>query len=183
LNTTQFNAKAKKSQSPAQFERALKSEEAIRTMMPELRRQALADLALSKRKLEGESPSAAWVADCWASGEKFPPKADTTPMEGCNCDRCIRQGRRWPRFYHAPPALGGEPKSADPATDRVSKADFQLTSDFLSYECYLESLDDWTAAQLPSSPSGLALRAVREGRIKLRRQRTRLGRPQRAKVS
>lgn len=42
-----------------------------------------------------------------------------------------------------------------------------LKRSIISYECHLESLDDWTAAQLPSSPSGIALRAVRESRIHL----------------
>lgn len=83
-------------------------------------------------------------------------------MLPCDCPSCQRTGRLWPAVYGAPKGARG-PK--DPAGARGQTARTHPT--FLSYECRLESLSDWDAAQLPFSPSGLALRVVREGRIKI----------------
>jgi hypothetical protein len=119
-------------------------------------------------------------------------------MRACRCPRCRELGRLWPAYYDAgrraadedlsactaPSApspdtnavlAGADTPSADPNADATRAAAVpppEPPPSLLSYECYLESLDDWAAAQLPSSPSGIALRAIREGRIRLRRGRT-----------
>ena len=157
---------------PEQLERMLNSTDAIRAMPPEVRRRALQKLADLKRTLQQTACSASWFAECWSTGTAFPPLAPTTPMIICRCERCIRQGRLWPANYSAPPDSPAATAQRAPAAEGESGSQ----SSIISYECHLESLDDWTAAQLPSSPSGLALRAIREGRIKLRRVRTKLGR-------
>ena len=141
------------------MERLLKSQEAIGIIAPEARRHALAELAQRRLDLLRQVCSTPWFMACWCEGEKFPPRAETTPMVGCECEACQRRGTLWPEHYMSGP--------------RTSTASIHHRHT-LSYECYLESLTDWEAAQLPSSPSGLAFRAVREGRIRLRRQRTRL---------
>jgi hypothetical protein len=158
---------------PDDLERLVRSEEGIRAIPPQLRRNVLAQLTALRRKLEQRTCSQAWFAHCWSTGAEFPPSADTTPMLACDCPRCRRQGRLWPAHYGVP---NDSAPSAAAAGDELVSADRLPAARELSYECYLESLSDWEAAHLPSSPSGMALRAVREGRIKIRRQRTRLGR-------
>lgn len=148
-------------QTPELMERMLKSIDAIRAIAPEVRRRALAELQQRKVDLQKRASSAPWFDACWREGEKFPPHADLTPMVQCGCDRCQARGTLWPRNYI------GAPETTNGSADSGRS---------VSYECYIESLSDWEAAQLPSSPSGLALRAIREGRIRLRRQRTRIGR-------
>jgi hypothetical protein len=188
---------------PADAERVLNSQEAIRAMTPEVRQRAIMELLVKKRRLQQVSCSSTWFSDCWSAAATFPPAAETTPMQVCHCARCLRQQRHWPSIYQSPvPVLSCEQDSAHtceyacesprPEGESVTASTSPKTSkrtasaeadNFFSYECYLESLDDWTMAQLPSSPSGLALRAIREGRIKLRRQRTHIGRKQRLHIS
>lgn len=141
---------------PAELERALRLAESENTLGSQQRELIASELRALRRNLEQHTCSAAWISNCWESGDAFPPAAQTTPMVPCACERCRRTGRLWPSHYAAP--------IRDPAGHRGKV--------FLSFECYLESLSDWDAARLPSSPSGLALRAIREGRIRFRRQRT-----------
>lgn len=140
---------------PAELDRILRHEPSHPRLPPGVREQLRRELSERRRRLSQLACSGAWVEQCWQSGEDFPPVADTTPMRPCQCERCLRTGRLWPAHYGASTGRGDGPSAP-----------------FISYECYLESLSDWDAALLPSSPSGLALRAVREGRIKIRRQRT-----------
>jgi hypothetical protein len=149
-----------RSPSPDKLERMLRSDEAQRALPNEQRERIAGELRQMRRHLEQVACSAAWVSQCWENGDGYPPAAQTTPMIACQCDRCRRTGRLWPAHYAAPLREADVPRSDIVATG------------FLSYECYLESLPDLHAAHLPSSPSGMALRAIREGRIKLRRQRT-----------
>lgn len=141
---------------PAALERALRLAESENTLSSKQRDRIEAGLRAVRRNLEQHACSTAWISNCWESGDPFPPPAQTTPMVPCVCERCSRTGRLWPSHYGVPirdpGGSGGEI--------------------FVSFECYLESLSDWDAAHLPSSPSGLALRAIREGRIRFRRQRT-----------
>jgi hypothetical protein len=85
-------------------------------------------------------------------------------------------GRLWPQYYQATIALdvNGELKAGPHETSQreASPREAAPPRDILSYECYLESLNEWEAANLPSSPSGIALRAIREGRIRVRFPRT-----------
>jgi hypothetical protein len=145
---------------PAELERMLRADASQRALPKDLREHIAAELRQLRRLLEQVTCSAAWLSQCWESGDAFPPAAQTTPMIACRCERCRRTGRRWPAHYAAPVSGAEDAPDGRPA------------GGFLSYECYLESLSDEGAANLPSSPSGLALRAIREGRIKLRRQRT-----------
>lgn len=98
---------------PQQLERVLNSQEVIRAMPPGVRRHALEKLTELKRTLRQTTCSEPWFNECWPTGMAFPPKAATSPMLGCRCERCIRQGRVWPAFYGAPadpcraPADGG----------------------------------------------------------------------------
>ncbi len=168
---------------PADLWRALTSEAAARSMPAPERRQGLVRLDALRRSLSQQSCSSSWQTDAWERGISFPPPANTTPMRPCRCERCRATGRLWPQQYSAPSASTSVP-TAGAATQTTTSVEANCSSvtaegeavpeELLSYECYLESLSDWDAAQLPSSPSGLALRAVREGRIRLRRQRTRL---------
>jgi hypothetical protein len=139
---------------PAEVERLMKAAEQAGMISQEQRTTIDLELRERRRRLEQMACSSAWVEQCWEGGVDFPPKADSTPMKACQCERCRQAGRLWPQHYGVQwrPANG-------PAC-------------FISYECYLESLPSWDAACLASSPSGLALRAIREARIKLRRQRT-----------
>ena len=143
---------------PASLERMLRASESTGALCVQQRGQISLELQTLRRDLEQRACSAAWFSNCWESGESFPPAAQTTPMRACGCERCKPGGRLWPAHYSAPPC-------------RVARKGAAIK--FLSYECYLESLPDQQAAELPSSPSGIALRAIREGRIRLRRQRTR----------
>lgn len=139
---------------PADLERALWA-----AVLPEdVRAEAEEWLEQRRRCLGRTVCSESWLQHCWASGDPYPPSADTTPMIRCQCDRCRRTGRIWPATY------GVEGTAVHGYRDRI-----------ISYECYLESLSDWEAAQLPSSPSGLAMRAIREGRVSVRFRRTRIG--------
>lgn len=144
-----------KNPTPAELDRIARYEPSHRRLPPEVREHILRELMELRRRLHQLTCSSAWVEQCWQSGEHFPPPADTTPMRACQCERCQRTGRLWPAHYGA-------------SMERSKEGSRQ----FISYECYLENLSEWDAAMLPSSPSGLALRAVREGRIKVRRQRT-----------
>ena len=143
---------------PASLERMLRGSESTGALSVQQRGQISMELQTLRRDLEQRTCSAAWLSNCWESGETFPPAAQTTPMRACGCERCRPSGRLWPAHYSAPPC-------------RVARNGAAIK--FLSYECYLESLPDEQAAELPSSPSGIALRAIREGRIRLRRRRTR----------
>jgi hypothetical protein len=117
-----------------------------------------AELLVFRRHLDQVTCSSAWIAHCWETGQDFPPVADTTPMRACQCHRCKRTGRLWPHHYGGSQKdLNGEKRG------------------FISYECFLEELPDEKVGMIPSSPSGHAMRAIREGRIKIRRTRTRLG--------
>jgi hypothetical protein len=140
---------------PAELDRIVRHEQSHQALAPEVREQILRELLELERHLLQLTCSSAWVEHCWETGEHFPPLADTTPMRACQCERCQRTGRLWPAHFSA-------------SMERSKEGSQQ----FISYECYLENLSEWDAAMLPSSPSGLALRAVREGRIKIRRQRT-----------
>lgn len=144
-----------KNPTPAELDRIVRHEPSHQHLPPEVREQILRELTELRRRLHQLTCSSAWVQHCWQSGEPFPPPADTTPMRACQCERCKRTGRLWPAHYGA-------------SMKRLKEESHQ----FISYECHLENLSEWDAAMLPSSPSGLALRAVREGRIKIRRQRT-----------
>lgn len=144
-----------KNPTPAELDRILRHEPSHQRLPPGVREQLRRELSELRRRLSQLTCSGAWMEQCWQSGEGFPPPADTTPMRACQCERCKRTGRLWPAHYGA--STGRGEQDSDP---------------FISYECYLEGLSDWDAAMLPSSPSGLALRAVREGRIRIRRQRT-----------
>lgn len=139
---------------PAEVERLMKAAERAGMISQEQRTTISRELREQRRRLEQKACSSAWVEQCWECGVDFPPKADSTPMAACQCERCRQSGRLWPQHY------GAERRGAEGREC------------FISYECHLESLTSWNAACLPSSSSGLALRAVREGRIKLRRQRT-----------
>jgi len=160
---------------PGEMERALNSQDGLRSVTPELRRTMLADLTARKRALQGSVCSQPWMDACWHEGTSYPPAADTTPMLPCRCERCQRTMRRWPSTYGAPEEIGKQ-DARESAVECPPANAGDTAATVLSYECYLESLSDWETAQLPSSPSGIALRAVREGRIKIRRQRTHTGR-------
>ena len=142
---------------PASLQRMLRASESTGALSVQQCSQISMELQTLRRDLEQRACSATWFSNCWESGEPFPPAAPTTPMRVCGCERCKPGGRLWPPHYSAPPC-------------RVARKGGAIN--FLSYECYLESLPDEQAAELPSSPSGIALRAIREGRIRLRRQRT-----------
>ena len=146
---------------PQRLEKMLRTPEAAQTLPASTRRRLETELAERRRHLLHVSCSAAWFSDCWGSGEPFPPRADTTPMIPCSCERCRRVGKLWPALYCV------KVRSTE------STGDTEL---LVSFECYLESLPTVEAVRFPSSPSGLALRAIREGRIKIRRTRTRCGR-------
>lgn len=135
---------------PAELERALRADDAAFAIGPRVRAELLQELLEVRWRLRAAC-SQAWFDHCWLTGAAFPPAADTTPMRPCGCERCRASGRLWPQHYDAPDHAGAA---------------------VLSYECYLESLGDEEAANLPSSPSGIALRAIREGRIRLRFPRT-----------
>lgn len=107
-------------------------------------------LAKLRRQIEQTTCSASWADQCWNDGATFPPPAPTTPMRVCECERCRRSGKLWPAYYSATTKSG----------------------DFISYECWLESLSDLQAARLPSSPTGLILSALRNARVKVRRRRS-----------
>jgi len=157
---------------PADLERAAKLVGVLPSFTPERRRALVAELVRLRVDLRSLVPSEPWFDHCWATGESFPPPAETSPMHACPCKRCRRTGKVWPNGYAAP----GRHKAAGTATngdEDSGGADETPRDAVLSYECYLESLSDWEAANLPSSPSGLALRAIREGRIKVRFRRTR----------
>ena len=143
---------------PASLERMLRASESNGALGEQQRNRITSEIQTLRRGLEQRACSATWFSNCWESGESFPPAAQTTPMRACGCERCKSSGRLWPAHYSAPPCRW--PRNGAPIK-------------FLSYECYLESLPDEQAAELPSSPSGIALRAIREGRIRLRRRRTR----------
>ena|SRR5687767_9505118 len=147
---------------PTAMERLLNSPEAIAAMKPEQRQGLLQALIATKRGLQRSVCSASWFDACWETGAPYPPAADQTPMFACCCSRCAPQGKLWPALYEVTDHRGA-------ATGKVQR------QRVISYECFLESLPDAALAQLPSSPSGLALRAIRLGRIKLHRQRTKLG--------
>jgi hypothetical protein len=152
---------------PLELERRLRSPDAARVIPAAVRRHLESELARLRRHLLHTVCSQAWFSDCWATGGVFPPRADTTPMFPCACQRCRATGRLWPAVYGIAVAISEE----FPQPQRVS------------FECYLESLSDLELSRFPSSPSGLALRAIREGRIKLRRRRTRVARRGRPKKS
>ncbi len=143
---------------PAFLQRMLRASESTGALSVQQYSQITSEIQTLRRDLEQRACSATWMSNCWESGEAFPPAAQTTPMRACGCERCRPIGRLWPAHYSAPPC-------------RVARKGAPIK--FLSYECYLESLSDEQAAELPSSPSGIALRAIREGRIRLRRRRTR----------
>jgi hypothetical protein len=153
------SARSSRRMPPAELERMIRSADGQEVLPKELRDRIAADLRQQRRHLEQVTCSATWLSNCWEAGDAFPPAAQTSPMLACQCERCRRTGRVWPPHYAAPSKRGDAEVTG-------------VTSAFLSYECYLESLSDEQAAELPSSPSGTALRAIREGRIKLRRQRT-----------
>jgi hypothetical protein len=184
----------RESRRPAELERALRSRELERAL-PAAERQRLVQQLLTLRwTLVRAVCSDPWYDHCWATGEAFPPRAQTTPMRPCRCARCRATGRVWPAHYDATDLArrtgqGGNAEDREPKVrvgagrleelgvagcESVNDAPTQEdgAGEILSYECYLESLDDWAAAQLPSSPSGIALRAIREGRIRLRGRRT-----------
>jgi hypothetical protein len=186
---------------PAELERALKSDQCARALSAEVRGKLLEALLERRWELVAATCSDAWYDHCWGTGEAFPPPADTTPMRACRCPRCRELGRLWPAYYDAgregpvedasarpaPPAssldailAGADTPPVDPNVGAAQTAEATAPEppppSLLSYECYLESLDDWSAAQLPSSPSGMALRVIREGRIRLRRGRTKTAR-------
>ena len=142
---------------PAELERLLNSPEASAAMKATDRGRLLAEVHTQKLRLLNAVCSAAWFDDCWATGSAFPPPADNAPMLPCRCERCRSASRFWPVHYGA------------------SVAHERGAAQVLSYECHLESLPLATVSELPSSPSGVALRAIREGRIKLARRRTRIG--------
>ena len=129
---------------PAQLEQLLGGEVAAAAMGVETRRHLLAQLEALRVQLRRVVCSEPWLRHCWETGDAYPPDVDTTPMCACCCDRCRATGRLWPAHYCKSVADG------DP--DRIS------------YECYLESLPDEQIAYFPSSPSGLAMRAIRSGR-------------------
>ena len=160
MDSSNFPNAVRRKRTPAELERLLRSQECVRLLPPKVRQQALEQLGGLRSRLLRLVCSEAWFEHCWKTGEEFPPRADSTPMVSCQCPRCVQSGKLWPSTYAVPDAVPSGPSSEGR----------QRT---LSYECYLESLSDWDAANLPSSPSGLALRAVREGRIRLRFQRTR----------
>jgi hypothetical protein len=162
--------------SPALMEKLLASAEAMASIPGPVRRQAERELQARKRHLLGAACSSPWFSDCWASGAPFPPRADTTPMRPCRCWRCRLVKRVWPAIYTALSRSTSSTHEACAEPEEFTDKTEGEPGSILSYECYLESLSDWEAAQVPSSPSGIALRAIREGRVKLRRQRTRLGR-------
>jgi len=147
---------------PERLRQLVDSEDARRAIPRDLLSRARTELDAIRRDLQRRTCSQAWFSNCWTSGESFPPPAETSPMVPCSCGRCVPQVKLWPVHYVEP--VPGQPAGR------------------LSYECYLESLSDWEAAQLPSSPSGLALRAVREGRVKVRRRRTRLAKGRRVQA-
>jgi len=180
--------------SMADLERALKARDGLRALPKGTTREMLERILVHKRwdllRLVCSDP---WFRHCWETGEHFPPKAETTPMRPCRCPRCTFLGRLWPAYYDAtspasPDGVGtagrGRPPGRASAAESVGAVESgraggaptpdagQAHDSILSYECYLESLDDWAAAQLPSSPSGLALRAIRERRIRLRFPKT-----------
>ncbi len=142
----------------SELERLAKNREAFRSLPQPVRDRIEREVIAGRIRLRAVSCSDAWFAECWEKGTAYPPRADTTPMLPCACYRCASSGRLWPAHYLT------DVRAEDGGGVRR-----------VSYECGLETLGDWQAAQLPSSPSGLALRAIREGRIKLRRRRTRLG--------
>ena len=149
---------------PDQLARGLASSGGAGELAPRVRSNILSRLASLRRYLDRVVCSEPWLRHCWCTGDAYPPAADTTPMLPCSCEHCRRTGRLWPPQYCQEQTLSG--------CARRRKG-------VIAYECHLESLSEWDAAQLPSSPSGIALRAIREGRISLRRQRMRLGRPRR----
>lgn len=138
---------------PAALNRLLQMESTISALPEAMHREWRDRLDRLLRQIEQKTCSAAWFEHCWEEGGSYPPDADTTPMRPCSCERCRPIGKLWPSHYTSPRRFG--------------KID-----GFISYECHLESLSDWRAAQLPSSRSGVALRAIREARIKLKRRRT-----------
>ncbi len=156
---------------PEALEQALQSNQSLSPSLTTARREALNRLADLRRTLQQQTCSSTWLDDCWRTGTAFPPPAEVSPMVHCRCERCQQSGRLWPAIYGAP-AKDVIPVVEPAPTKSVPEAH---DGPMLSYECYLESLDPWAAANLPSSPSGMALRAVREGRIRLRRGRVRLG--------
>lgn len=180
--------------SMADLERALKARGGLRALPKGTTRETLHRILVHKRwnllRLVCSDP---WFQHCWETGEQFPPAAETTPMRPCRCPRCTILGRLWPAYYDTVTSRGAKgvdtadrghshdrassaealPAAGSTRADDASNADArQANESILSYECYLESLDDWQAAQLPSSPSGLAMRAIREGRIRLRFPKT-----------
>ena len=154
---------------PADLERASKLVGVLPSFTPERRRALIAELMRLRVDLRSLVSSEPWFDHCWATGESFPPLAETSPMRACPCERCRRTGKVWPNGYVAP----GHQRAAANTDGDDEDAQATPRDAVLSYECYLESLSDWEAANLPSSPSGLALRAIREGRIKVRFRRTR----------
>lgn len=148
-NTSKFN---EAQPVPAELDRLLKAEAlALPKTVRENWRRRLENL---RRQLEQTACSASWIDHCWEAGGAFPPAAENTPMRQCGCERCRRCGRLWPAHYMAPTRANG-------------------SAEFISYECWIESLSDREWSQLPSSPSGLALRAVRMAHLAVRRERTR----------
>lgn len=149
---------------PQRLEQLLKSSQGQAALAPSVRRRLQAELTERRRRLLHLVCSEPWFSECWRTGRSFPPPADTTPMLPCGCGRCRAVGKLWPSIYCV---VVETEKGLNAKTDGLA---------LLSFECYLESMPLTEAAHLPSSPSGLALRAVREGRIKIRRTRTRYGR-------
>jgi hypothetical protein len=145
---------------PADMDRMLRDARAQEMVSQNIWIEANEELRRLRRGLGRTVCSESWLHHCWFSGEVFPPPADTTPMIRCDCDHCRPVGRLWPAGYGVTVVRSGD------------SGDTKCT---LSYECYLESLSDWDAAQLPSSPSGGALRIIREGRITVQFRRTRVG--------
>src|SRR4051812_39772559 len=105
------------------------------SLPPQARRRALIEITKLKRTLRHRVCSEPWFEHCWNTGERFPPRADHTPMQLCQCHRCQRTGQLWPAFYEA---------SVKPQFNREPRQNQQNHA--LSYECYLESLSDWEAA-------------------------------------
>lgn len=150
---TQSSQFASGTPAPAALDRLLQLESTIGALPDAIYRDWRNRLDRLRRQIEQKTCSAAWFDHCWENGGVFPPDADTTPMRPCGCDRCRPIGKLWPAPYTSPRRFGE-------------------IDGYISYECHLESLSDWRLAQLPSSRSGVALRAIREARIKLKRRRT-----------